>query len=140
MRPSTARDRLAALQRPELAVPVGAPEPSRACVASPLAEVAEAPPLPIAERMLAILSAPPSHGEPTAIAYGRKEAELVGLFFQLSPEDAAALRQRLADGATDEVAKAFSRLATERRHRLLAYLAGADRRQLRATGRAHATR
>lgn len=140
MRAPTARDRLAVLQRAQPTVTIQDPERPRSGTAAAESVAAAAAAVSIAAQMLAILSAPAAAGEPAAVAYGRKEAALVTLFAQMSPEDAADLRQRLAESATDDVGKAFNRLATERRLRLLDYLAAADRRHLRATGRPYAAR
>ncbi len=80
------------------------------------------------DRFLSILAAP-LWGEPTSVAFARKERELRDGFAQLAILAARALHKRLANPAEgDRLATQFARLTAERQHRLLQFLADARRR------------
>jgi hypothetical protein len=81
-------------------------------------------------RLLAILDAPLAAGETFAAGYARKEAELGALLAPLAVADARSLHARLSTPRSgDELAAKFARLTTDRRGRLLAFLADVRRRQ-----------
>ena len=62
--------------------------------------------------------------------FKQKEHDLGALFARLSVPESRALHKRLCNPATDDrLAHAFSRLVTERRGRLLTFLADARRRE-----------
>ncbi|HEU0036389.1 MAG TPA: hypothetical protein VFQ53_37510 [Kofleriaceae bacterium] len=84
---------------------------------------------PIDPPLLAILEAPLALGETAAAGFARKEHELGNAFAQLSILEARTLHARLANPKTgDALAERFSRLTSERRNRLLAFLGDARRR------------
>lgn len=79
--------------------------------------------------LIAVLDAPLAPGETALAGYARKERDLGGLFAQLAVMEARAMHARLSSGrAGDELATKFARLVTDRRARLLAFLADARRR------------
>ncbi len=86
---------------------------------------------PAAERaLLAILDAPPQPGETLNAAYHRKERELGTAFAKLAVSEARALVRRLTTRRVDDgLAVRFGRLVADRRHRLLAFLGDARRRE-----------
>lgn len=87
-------------------------------------------------RLLGILAGGPADGETLDAAFRRKERELGALFATLDVATSRALHRRLsisADG--DVVAARFGRLVSERRARLLAFLADARRREAIARAR-----
>lgn len=80
--------------------------------------------------ILAVLADPPGCNERVATAFERKERELTDLFAQLHPNEARALHRRLTIPApSDPIALKFGRLVIDRRQRLIAFLAGAPRRE-----------
>lgn len=82
-----------------------------------------------AEILAALATAPEAH-ETVALAFARKERELVALFGRLTVLDAMELHRRLSlDLHDDPIALGFRRLVVDRRVRLLSYLAGARRRE-----------
>jgi hypothetical protein len=90
------------------------------------------PPLPavVEDYVIRILDAPPRLGETIEAGYCHKEHELGALFADLTPQEARALRRRLAaQVAGDRLAARFSRLAPDRRARLLTFLGDARRRE-----------
>lgn len=69
-------------------------------------------------------------GERFEMAFRRKEQELMAAFAQLSVVDAMELHRRLSLCVDDDgIAARFCRLISERRARLLAFLACARRRE-----------
>jgi hypothetical protein len=86
------------------------------------------------ERELAALfAAGPRPGETIEGAYLRLEHQLGTVFARLSAAESRGLHQRLSAPRSDDwIAAQFARLSTEPRHRLLAFLADARRRE--ATG------
>ncbi len=79
-------------------------------------------------KLLAILDAD-SSGEPTYVAFARKERELGDAFAQLPIFDQRALAIRLeAARPGDMLAEKFHRLTPDRRQRLLSFLNDARRR------------
>jgi hypothetical protein len=92
--------------------------------------------LEVESRALAVLDAPAGPEEPIERAFRRKEDELRALFGQLSAGEALALFRRLTLVCpTDILASRFARLVTDRRARLLAFLAAAPRREAIARAR-----
>lgn len=88
------------------------------------------------DEILAMLSAPPGPGERIEVAYRRKEHELMVLFGSLSVLDSMELHRRLTLSLRDDpVATRFGRLVVDRRVRLIAFLAGARRREAIARAR-----
>lgn len=86
--------------------------------------------------LLAILAAPLAPGDTALAGYARKEAELGNAIARLAVLEARALHARLSTPrAGDVLAAALARLTSERRHRLLAFLAGARRREAIAAAR-----
>jgi hypothetical protein len=82
------------------------------------------------QEILAILDAGPEPGERIEQAFRRKEANLLEALRRLSVGDARELHRRLSLGLTDDpIAQRFGRMIAERRERLLAFLAGARRRE-----------
>lgn len=78
--------------------------------------------------LIAILEAPAAFGEAIRDVFDRKERGLRALLVQLSRGEAQVLARRLTDASADDaLASLFSRLAPERRTRLLAALAEAGR-------------
>jgi hypothetical protein len=80
--------------------------------------------------ILETFAAPAAPGEQLELAFRRKEHELKVLFDRLSVADARALHRRftlMLPG--DPIASRFGRLISERRARLLAFLADARRRE-----------
>jgi hypothetical protein len=76
------------------------------------------------------LDAPPFPGEQLAPAFARKERALATLFARLTVIEARGLHRRLTLLSADDVlVQLFQRLIPERRSRLLAFLAGARRRE-----------
>jgi hypothetical protein len=81
------------------------------------------------ERLMAILDAPLTRGETVMAGYARKERELGAVFAQLSVFESRTMHARLSNPKVgDELANKFVRLTSERRARLLAFVAGARRR------------
>lgn len=79
-------------------------------------------------KLLAILDAD-TNGEPTYVAFARKERELGEAFAQLPICDQRALAVRLSEPRSgDLLAEKFQRLTPDRRRRLLAFLGDARRR------------
>src|SRR5512138_2827627 len=73
--------------------------------------------------LIAILEAPLRSHETPAQGFARKERDLAAAFTQLSCEAAGDMLQRLAvNYIGDWLARQFSKLAVERRERLLDYL------------------
>ena len=90
----------------------------------------------IDSRLLAILDAPLAPGETAMAGFARKEAELHAVLATLRAIDARALHARLSRPATsDLLATSFARLTSERRARLLTFLADARRREAIAAAR-----
>jgi hypothetical protein len=91
-----------------------------------------APPPPDAAldaRLLTILNTPPRPGETIAATYQRKEQLLGDAFSTLDIPRSRAMHARLSSPATgDTLAEKFSRLTSDRRGRLLAFLADVRRR------------
>ncbi len=78
----------------------------------------------------AVLDAPPLPGEQLAAAFRRKELTLGDLFARLTVAEARELHRRFTCSlADDALAVRFNRLVSERRARLLAFLADARRRE-----------
>ena len=95
-----------------------------------------APTAPRDAELLAVLEASATPGERIEAAFLRKERELAAVFVQLSVPEARELHRRLANPRPDDlVAARFARLVVARRHRLLAVLADARRREALATTR-----
>jgi hypothetical protein len=93
-------------------------------------------PVALEAQILACLESRPEPRETVDLAFRRKERDLMALFDQLSVTDARELNRRLSrQWAGDSVAAAFSRLISERRSRLLAFLADARRREALRFGR-----
>ena len=81
------------------------------------------------ECLVAILDTPLAPGETVMAAFARKERELGTVFAHLSVLESRAMRARLAHPKSGDVlASKFSRLTSERRTRLLAFLADVRRR------------
>jgi len=79
-----------------------------------------------------VLAASTRPGETIEVGFRRKEHELGALFDQLGVVEADALHHRLASPRPDDaLAALFGRMATERKTRLLAFLADARRREAR---------
>jgi hypothetical protein len=90
------------------------------------------------EAIVAALDAVPSASETMLTGFQRKERALVQLFAELSVSDARVLHRRLTlpiDG--DPLACRFARLISERRARLIAFLADARRREAITVARSH---
>ena len=86
--------------------------------------------------LIAILDAPLAPGETALAGYAHKEAALGNAFARLAVLDARTLHARLSTPrAGDALAAAFAHLTCERRFRLLAFLAGARRREAIAAAR-----
>lgn len=80
--------------------------------------------------LIAILEAPLLPGETAHAGFARKERELGNAFAALSVLEARALQSRLSNPRTgDQLAAAFSRMTSERRTRLINFLADARRRE-----------
>ena len=78
----------------------------------------------------AVIDAPPLPGEQLAAAFRRKELTLGDLFARLTVAEARELHRRFTRSVADDVlAVRFNRLVSERRARLLAFLADARRRE-----------
>jgi hypothetical protein len=87
------------------------------------------------DELLDVLAARPNVDETIDQAFRRKEALLRAYFATLSIDQAVDLHARLARGASDDpVAAQFSRLAQERRERLLGVLREARRRPATVAG------
>lgn len=92
--------------------------------------------LEVERRALAVLDAPADPSEPIERAFRRKEDEVRALFGELSAGDALAIFRRLTLVCPDDLlASRFARLVTDRRARLLAFLADAPRREAIARAR-----
>ena len=94
---------------------------------------AQAPTSPISDdverELIEILTRGPEPRETIDAAFHRKEGQIAAVFAQLAPAQARAMFERLETGlTTDALAKHFTRLAGERRKRLLAFLADLPRR------------
>jgi hypothetical protein len=90
------------------------------------------------QAILAALDASPSASETMLAGFQRKERALVQLFAQLSVSDARTLHRRLTLPVdSDPIASRFARLISERRARLIAFLADARRREAIAVARSH---
>ena len=75
------------------------------------------------DRLLAILEAPLRATESPTQGFDRKERDLGNAFFQLTADEAEALRRRLiVNFACDLVARRFAGLAHDRKARLLTFL------------------
>lgn len=86
-------------------------------------------PVSLEETILAALDTPTLPGEQIAIAFQRKEIVVRTLFAQLDIRESIALHRRLVLMLPDDpIAARFGRLVSERRARLLAFLADARRR------------
>lgn len=84
-------------------------------------------------RLLALLKPRHTPGAGAQLTFTILEQELTDLFAALSIDESRALYHRLRlPTAGDRVAALFGRLAPPRRERLVAYLADARRRQVRA--------
>jgi hypothetical protein len=82
-------------------------------------------------RLIAILDM--DSGEPTYVAFARKECELGEAFAKLPILDQRALHTRLGTVRSGDVlAEKFNRLTADRRARLLIFLGDARRRAARA--------
>ncbi|MDB4954174.1 MAG: hypothetical protein JWO36_1743 [Myxococcales bacterium] len=80
--------------------------------------------------LIAILDAPLRAGETAAAGFHRKEVELGNAFAKLTVLESRALNTRLAHPKpNDALAETFSRMTSERRARLLTFLADARRRE-----------
>lgn len=119
---------IASRPRRPAAAQVAAP---RTVVVAPTEAPPAAPEVPdVDAALLDILRAPSRPGETVAVAYARRERDLVDAFARLPVLAARALHKRLANPQPgDELAAQFSRLVIERRTRLLTYLADARRRE-----------
>jgi hypothetical protein len=122
----------AAPAAPAPAAPAAPSAPS--APAAPAAPAVAAPPPPPAptvdEQLIAILEAPLAPGETVASGYHRKEAALGAVLAALTVPEARALHARLlAARPGDPLADKLTRLTAERRHRLIAFLADARRRE-----------
>jgi hypothetical protein len=84
-----------------------------------------------AEReVLVVLEGPLAIGETAATGFKRIEQELGDLFATLTVLDSRELHRRLSSPALDDaIAIRFGRMVIDRRHRLLAFLADAPRRE-----------
>ena len=81
------------------------------------------------QRLVAILVTPVLATETALVGNARKEREVAGVFAGLTVIEAWWLHKRLLSAAPgDALVVAFARLVTERRQRLLAFLADARRR------------
>jgi hypothetical protein len=98
------------------------------------ADAARATPAPVVsvvteQQIAGVLADAQRFGETIEAMYRRKERALCDVFAQLAPIEAHALFRRLANPAAgDLLAAQFGRLVSDRRARLLAFLAGARRR------------
>jgi hypothetical protein len=89
-------------------------------------------PVSLEEAILAALDAPALPGEQISMAFKRKETVLGALFAQLDIHESRALHRRLELALPDDpIAARFSRLVSDRRARLMAFLADARRRAAR---------
>lgn len=80
--------------------------------------------------LIAILEAPLLSGETAHAGFARKERELGNEFAALSVLEARSMQSRLSNPrAGDALAQAFSRMTSERRARLINFLADARRRE-----------
>lgn len=119
------RERPAVSDRPRL------PRSAEPRPAAPAPVAAEPPTLEA--RILAVLDAPLPPGETIEVGYRNKEQLLLVLFAELRAAEALALHRRLlAPAVGDALAIRFGRMASERRIRLLAFLADVRRREARA--------
>jgi len=92
---------------------------------------------PLERDLIAALDAPLLPGESAHVGFARKERELAALFAAMDLADARAVHQRLMAGESGDVlVMKFGRLASERRARLLRFLADAPRREVVAKARA----
>ena len=82
------------------------------------------------ERLIEILDAPLAPRETAASGFRRKEEAIVGVLAALTVHESRALlaRMRVAH-AGDRLVEKLGRLTAERRHRLLAFLVDARRRE-----------
>jgi hypothetical protein len=80
--------------------------------------------------LLVIIESPLACGETAASGFARKEHELRRAMSLLSVRESRALHARLSNPAAgDPLAKAFTRLTSDRRGRLINFLADARRRE-----------
>jgi hypothetical protein len=88
------------------------------------------PPAPatLDAQLTAILDTPLAPGETVMTGFDRKERELGGLLATLSVADCRALHARL-QRSSDPLARTFARLTSDRRIRLMNFLADARRRE-----------
>jgi len=88
--------------------------------------------------IVAALDGAPNASETMLAGFQRKERALAQLFAQLSVSDARTLHRRLTLPVDcDPIASRFARLNSERRARLIAFLADARRREAIAVARSH---
>jgi hypothetical protein len=86
-------------------------------------------PVSLESAILAALDAPALPGEQIAMAFKRKESVIRALFAQLDVHESRALHRRLELALPDDpIAGRFGRLVSDRRARLMAFLADARRR------------
>jgi hypothetical protein len=87
-------------------------------------------PVSLEAEIAAVIDALPLPGEQLAAAFRRKELTLGDLFARLSVVEARELHRRFTRSVADDaLAVRFNRLVSERRARLLAFLADARRRE-----------
>ena len=91
---------------------------------------------PTDHELLAILDEPRQPGETAEAHFRRKETALGTAFAALRAIEAMALHKRLSSpGPDDALASRFARMTIDRRHRLLAFLRDARRREAIAAAR-----
>jgi len=133
-----ARATSARQESPPLEAPAAASAPRRA-ESDPAADPAPASvgaaraallAVAVDERLIEILDAPLAAGELASSGYLRKEEAIGAVFAALTVLESRALLARLEAARTgDRLVAKFTRLTAERRHRLLAFLADARRRE-----------
>lgn len=136
---------VAAVRLSMVSLPESTPErehtsstPAALSIAREPEEVGTAEPIDLDAQLLAILSAGPALGETIEAAFRRKEHELGALFATLDVTTSRALHRRLSRPAEgDLVAAQFGRMVSERRARLLSFLADARRREAIAQARSY---
>ncbi len=83
----------------------------------------------VERELIEILTRGPEPRETIDAAFHRKEGEIAAVFACLAPAQARAMSERLEAGlTTDTLSRHFTRLASARRKRLLAFLADLPRR------------